>query len=90
MLVKIFYQLSQEAWYCGDDTCEECSDDFESSGHVLWGCGCAKEIWKLTPFFGDESSLIFLEFMNFLWFLIFSREIDDETLTLEVTIASMM
>ena len=44
----------------------------------------------MIPFFGDNNNLIFLEFMNFLWFLIFSRKIDDEALTLLVTIAWVM
>ena len=65
-------------------------DGFESSSHVLQGCRSAKEIWKLIPFFGDNNNLIFREFMNFLWFLIFSRKIDDEALTLVVTIAWVM
>ena len=41
----------------------------------------------MIPFFGDDNHHIFLEFMNFLWFLIFSRKIDDEALTLVVTMA---
>ena len=44
----------------------------------------------MIPFFGDNNNLIFREFMNFLWFLIFSRKIDDEALTLVVTIAWVM
>ena len=71
-------------------TREECRNGFETSGHVLWGCRCAKDIWELVPFFGVDSNLIFLEFMDLLWFLIFSRERDDGALTLVVTIAWVM
>ena len=36
------------------------------------------------------TALFFLEFMNLLWFLIFSRKINDEALTLVVTVAWVM
>ena len=92
MLVKIFYQISliSRSMVLWGMTREECRNGFETSGHVLWGCRCAKDIWELVPFFGVDSNLIFLEFMDLLWFLIFSRERDDGALTLVVTIAWVM
>ena len=92
MLVKIFYQISliSRSVVLWGMTREECRNGFETSGHVLWGCRCAKDIWELVPFFGVDSNLILLEFMDLLWFLIFSREIDNGALTLVVTIAWVM
>ena len=45
-------------------TREECRNGFATSGNVLWGCRCAQDIWELVPFFGVDSNLIFLEFMD--------------------------
>ena len=52
-------------------TCEACGLGVESSGHVLWDCEKAKEIWKLLGIPFEVRGANFLEFVDFLWHLKF-------------------
>ena len=45
---------------------------------MFWSTRCAYNIWSLTRTFGDSGGILFLEFMDLLWYLIFTRECDDD------------
>ena len=62
----------------------------ESSGHVLWNCAIARDVWALSgiSFYLDgDVFLEFQEFQDFLWHLKFRQRVDEELLGLVCTVA---
>lgn len=70
-----------------DDTCEAYGTDTESTGHVFWSCPFSSIIWDNVAIFGDGSRLHFLEFMDLMWYLVFSKQVSDDILALFVAIS---
>ena len=70
--------------------CEACRDAAKSSGHVLWNCAIARDVWALSgiSFYLDgDVFLEFQEFQDFLWHLNFRQRVDEELLGLVCTVA---
>ena len=55
-------------------TCKASGLGAESSGHVLWDCEKAQEIWKLFGIPFEVRGANFPEFVNFLWHLKFGKK----------------
>ena len=68
-------------------TCEACGLGVESSGHVLWDCEKAQEIWKLSSIPFEVCGANFPEFLDFLWYLKFGQKMRDDLLELVVMVA---
>ena len=68
-------------------TCEACGLGVESSGHVLWDCEKAQEIWKLSSIPFEVCGANFPEFVDFLWYLKFGQKMRDDLLELVVMVA---
>jgi len=71
-----------------NDTCEACVVMvFESVECVLWSYSCASNIWALKYIFYFTSSILFGDFMDFLWFSMFTQQYGDDTMELAMTIS---
>ena len=51
-------------------TCEACDEEAKSSGHCLWNCPKAHEIWTLSSISFECQGGVFHEFRD-LWYLKF-------------------
>ena len=47
-----------------DDSCEECRDEGDSSGHFFWRCPCSALIWSHKAIFYAINRPRFLDFMD--------------------------
>ena len=70
-----------------DPTCEACGNEEETTGHVLWSCEKAQEVWLAAGICTHSHGLRFNSFLDFLCHLIFEQHVGDELLSLSVTIA---
>ncbi|XP_065636023.1 uncharacterized protein LOC111983043 isoform X1 [Quercus suber] len=69
------------------DSCEECNDGLESSGHLFWSCQRARQIWQCTKLgFAFEPSAI-NPFFDLVWHLMMLEEYDEDKVATVVTIA---
>ena len=53
--------------------CDECMEDVESVGHILWSCSWAEEVWQCTKlrFHFDQSQVT--SFHDLLWQIMMSN-----------------
>ncbi|KAK9992957.1 hypothetical protein SO802_022660 [Lithocarpus litseifolius] len=70
-----------------DQTYEAYSNEEETTGHVLWSCEKAQEVWLTTGICTHNHDVRFNSFLDFLWHLVFEQHVGDELLSLSVTIA---
>ena len=69
------------------DSCEECNDGIENSGHLFWSCQKARQIWQCTKLrFASESTAIH-SFFDLVWPLMMLEEYDEDKMTTVVTLA---
>ena len=70
------------------DSCEECNDGIENSGHLFWSCQKARQIWQCTKLrFASESTAIH-SFFDLVWPLMMLEEYDEDKMATMVTLAS--
>jgi len=69
-----------------DNVCEECGVAKESSGHVLWQCARAKEVWTAA---NEElgTKLGVSEFLNLVWYAQNVKQWSSQALARLFTIA---
>ena len=67
-------------------TCEACDEEAKSSGHCLWSCPKACEIWTLSGISFECQGGVFHEFRDILWYLKFGQHMDDELLGLVIMV----
>ena len=69
------------------DSCEECNDGMETSGHLFWSCQRARQIWQCTKLcFASEATAIH-SFFDLVWHLMMREEHDEDKIATVVTIA---
>ena len=70
------------------DSCEECNDGIENSGHLFWSCQRARQIWQCTKLcFASEPTAIH-SFFDLVWHLMMREEHDEDKMATMVTLAS--
>ena len=71
-----------------DVCCEECKEDVESVGHLLWSCSRAKEVWQCrkTKFQFDQTRVNSL-FHDLLWQILLTDSHEEKDVELVVTVA---
>ena len=73
-----------------NDTCEECSEGVEHSGHLFWSCQRAKQVWQCTKLrFAFEPAAI-NSFFDLVWHMMMFEEHNEDKLAAVVTIAWSM
>ena len=69
------------------DSCEECNDGMETSGHLFWSCQRARQIWQCTKLcFASEPTAIH-SFFDLVWHLMMREEHDEDKIATVVTVA---
>ena len=73
-----------------DVRCDECMEDVESMGHILWSCSRVKEVWQCTKlrFHFDQSQVT--SFHDLLWQIMMSDSYKEKDAELVVTMAWAM
>lgn len=61
--------------------------NIETSGHVFWNCTIAREVLTLTSIPFETQEVVFPEFMDFMWYLMYIRNLGDKVLKIMVMVA---
>ena len=74
-----------------DVCCEECKEDVESVGHLLWSCSRAKEVWQCrkTKFQFDQTRVNSL-FHDLLGQILLTDSHEEKDVEMVVTVAWAM
>lgn len=70
-----------------DDICDECKLKAKSSGHLLWTCPKAREVWSCSKEVVSTNSTRCQTFLDLLWNMLMVDWIEVDKVTKAVTIA---
>ena len=70
-----------------NDTCEECNEGVEHSGHLFWSCQRAKQVWQCTKLRFAFEPLAINSFFDLVWHMMMFEEYNEDKLAAVVTIA---
>lgn len=70
-----------------DNICEVCGNFKETTGHVLWHCYRAKEVWKEAGLDKDKVMDNCPEFIDLLWYVRDVKQWSEEDIGLMVMMA---
>ena len=73
-----------------DVSCEECKENIESVGHLLWSCSRAKEVWQCTKLKLRFDQTQVISFHDLLWQILMSGSHEEKDAELVVTVAWAM
>ena len=70
------------------DVCyEECKEDVESVGHLLWSCSRAKDVWQCTKLKFQFDPNRVNSFHDLLWQILLTESHEEKDVELVVTVA---
>ena len=70
-----------------DPTCKICGVEAETSGHALWDCPNAREVWVSSIIPIQHHGLQFDAFTDLIWHLMLAQHVGDELLGIIITLA---
>ena len=73
-----------------ESLCEACGLEEEISGHAFWDCEHAREVWHLLGITFKTQRVLYREFVDLIWYLMFVQHVGDVVLEMVFMISWCM